>query len=195
MSDIKNLIINLLFFIFIGNTCFSQNSSKKNSFEVKNQWFVSFDYGMQMSGIKSEDFISSNYSPMYRVVVGKWFNSNVGFQIGYQGRYFKTIANNNKHFYNFYFLEGILDVKNILSPNKKSNKFHELLFHGGVGFFQNEYYGNSSTHFVLGIANNFSVSKKIKIKFDIGAIVGWDIYQGNSDILPSLSLGLVYNFQ
>ena len=69
-----------------------------------------------MSGIKSEDFISSNYSPLIRLTGGKWLNDKIAIQVGYQGRYFNTIAeNSDKRFYNFYFVEGILDVKNILT--------------------------------------------------------------------------------
>ena len=62
--------------------------------------------------------LSSNYSPLIRLSIGKWLNRSIGIQVGYQGRYFNTIAeNSDKRFYNFYFVEGILDVKNILTAN------------------------------------------------------------------------------
>jgi hypothetical protein len=192
MINVGKLIIFSLFLITSSSFLFGQSNKENTNFE-KN-WFIGLDLGIQMSGIKSEDFITSNYSPLIRVVGGKWFNPNFGFQAGYQGKYFNAIADNDKHFYNFYFFEGVLDVKNILSFKRKENRLYELLFHAGVGLFQNRYYGNSSVHGVLGAANNFSLSKKIKLKFDIGAIVGWDIYQGDDDILPSLSMGVVYLF-
>lgn len=89
-----------------------------------------------MSGIKSEDFISSNYSSLIKVIGGKWFNSNIGIQVGYQGRSFNAIADNDKHFYDFYFVEGVINAMSILSSKNKDNRFYELLFHAGIGFFK-----------------------------------------------------------
>lgn len=188
----KKCKVFILFILLLGNSflVFSQENTLNNS-RVS---FLSLDIGVQMSGIKSEDFISSNYSPLVRVLGGMWFNPSMGIQAGYQGRYFRAIADNDKHFYDFYFLEGIIDVNTILSSNDKDKRYYVLLFHAGAGLFQNNYYGNSTLHGVLGATNNFIFSKKVKIKFDIGAIVGWDIYQGNEDILPNVSLGVIYLF-
>ncbi len=180
-----NLLLSIL---LVSTLTYSQDNYKKNS------WLVSIDFGVQMSGIKSEDFVSSNYSPVYRISSGKWLNKYIGVQIGYQGRYFNTIENSDKRFYNFYFVEGILDVKNILKISNRKNKAHELIFHGGFGYFQNQYYENSSIYYVLGVSNNFLLTNKINLKIDVGAIIGWDIYQGNQDILPNSSIGLIYEF-
>tara|TARA_Y100000768_G_C23921423_1_gene655132 strand:+ start:765 stop:1322 length:558 start_codon:yes stop_codon:yes gene_type:complete len=184
----KKKIKLLLGILLVSSFAYSQNDNKKNS------WFLSIDYGVQMSGIKSEDFISSNYSPVYRLSSGKWLNKYIGVQVGYQGRYFNTIENSDKRFYNFYYVEGILDIKNILKMSNSKNKVHELIFHGGFGYFQNQYYENSSIHSVLGASNNFFLTNKINLKIDISAILGWDIYQGNQDILPNSSIGLIYRF-
>ena len=184
----KKKIKLLLGILLISTLAYSQNDNKKNS------WFLSIDYGLQMSGIKSEDFISSNYSPVYRLSTGKWLNKYIVVQILYQGRYFNTIENSDKRFYNFYYVEGILDIKNILKMSNSKNKVHELIFHGGFGYFQNQYYKNSSIHSVLGASNNFFLTNKINLKIDISAILGWDIYQGNQDILPNSSIGLIYEF-
>ena len=184
----KTKIKLLLGFLLVSSFAYSQNDNKKNS------WFLSIDYGVQMSGIKSEDFISSNYSPVYRLSSGKWLTKYIGVQFGYQGRYFNTIENSDKRFYNFYYVEGILDIKNILKMSNSKNMVHELIFHGGFGYFQNQYYENSSIHSVLGASNNFFLTNKINLKIDISAILGWDIYQGNQDILPNSSIGLIYRF-
>ena len=184
----KKKIKLLLGILLVSTFAYSQNDNKKNS------WFLSIDYGVQMSGIKSEDFISSNYSPVYRLSSGKWLTKYIGVQVGYQGRYFNTIENSDKRFYNFYYVEGILDIKNILKMSNSKNKVHELIFHGGFGYFQNQYYENSSIHSVLGASNNFFLTNKINLKIDISAILGWDIYQGNQDILPNSSIGLIYRF-
>tara|TARA_B110000003_G_scaffold14445_1_gene14172 strand:- start:1777 stop:2337 length:561 start_codon:yes stop_codon:yes gene_type:complete len=184
----KKKIILLLSILLVSFLNYSQDYYKKNS------WLVSIDFGVQMSGIKSEDFVSSNYSPVYRLSTGKWLNNFIGIQIGYQGRYFNTIENSEKRFYNFYFIEGILDVKNILKTSNSKKKVHELILHGGFGYFQNQYYENSSIYSVLGISNNFLLTNKINLKIDVGAIIGWDIYQGDQDILPNSSIGLIYQF-
>lgn len=185
MIKIKKL---LLIIIFI-SSFFEIKAQDNNS-----NWFGTLDFGVQMSGIKDEDFVSSNYSPLIRLTGGKWLNKKIGIQFGYQGWYFNAIADNDKHFYSFYFTEVVFDSKSIFSIGKVNNRFHDLLFHIGFGYFQNRYYENSKIHGIIGGSNNFLVSKKIKLKFDIGAIIGWDIYQGNDDILPSLSLGIVYQF-
>ncbi|MFK8058542.1 MAG: hypothetical protein AB8B78_00460 [Polaribacter sp.] len=190
MKNVK--AFTLFFFFFI--CAISVSGQNKDSINHKKKWFASIDLGIQMSGIKSEDFISSNYSPLLRIIGGKWLNKKIGIQIGYQGRYFNAIADNDKHFYDFYFSEVVFNAKNILLSENKDDRLYDLLFHVGLGYFQNHYYGNSTVHGVLGASNNFLISDRIKIKFDIGAIVGWDIYQGDDDILPSISFGLVYNF-
>ena len=192
MKNINQLFSLLFFLFFCSSLLFGQ--SIKDNLKSKDNFFIGLNSGIQMSGIKSVDFIKSNYSSLIRLTGGKWLNSNIGIQVGYQGRYFNTIADNEKHFYNFYFFEGILDLKNTFSLNRVNSSFYELLFRGGLGLFQNKYYRNFSTHFVLGISNNFFLNKNIKLKFDIGAIVGWDIYQGDKDILPNLSIGLNYLF-
>ena len=189
MKSIYKIIV---FTTFLINSSFLLSQSK--NLDAENKWFLGGDFGIQMSGIKNEDFVEYNYSQMIRLFGGKWINPKIGMQIGYQGRYFNTIEDNDKHFYNFYFLEGVLNFKNLVSNQKEYERFYDLMFHAGLGLFQNRYYGNSSIHYVLGVANNFSLSKKTKIKLDIGAIVGWDIYQGDDDILPNLSIGLNYFF-
>ena len=50
-------------------------------------------------------------------------------------------------------------------------------------------------HGIIGASNNFLITKGLNFKFDISAIIGWDIYQGDEDILPSISIGLVYVFE
>jgi hypothetical protein len=87
-----------------------------------------------------------------------------------------------------------LDFENILKIYNSKNTVYELIVHGGFGYFQNKYYNNSTIHGVLGTSNNFLLANKIKLKIDIGAIIGWDIYQGDQDILPNLFFGLVCDF-
>jgi hypothetical protein len=46
----------------------------------------------------------------------------------------------------------------------------------------------------MGISNNLRISGSFQASLDVSAIVGWDIYQGNDDILPGISLGIAYLF-
>ena len=62
MTSKKYLLIILVIFL---NKSFAQDSSP--SAESKLTYFVSLNYGYQMSGIKDEDFISSNYSPLFNI--------------------------------------------------------------------------------------------------------------------------------
>lgn len=187
----KNLFIIFILIIGICSSHAQLNEGKTN--QTYRNWFIGLDYGLQMSGIKNEDFISSNYSPVVRVSLGKWVSQNIAIKIGYQGRYFNTIADDIRHYYNFYYTEAVFDVKNILFK-KKEKKIHELLLHIGPGYFDNFEYDRGNIHGIIGASNNFSIMEKFKLSLDISAIIGWDIYQGNDDILPNLSFGLVYEF-
>lgn len=186
-------ILFIVFILAIGadNSYAQLNDAKTN--QTDRNWIFGVDYGFQMSGIKNEDFISSNYSPVYRVSLGKWINQSIAIQIGYQGRYFNAIADDIKHYYNFYYSEAVFDVKNIIFNNKEK-RVHEFFFHVGPGSFYNFDYGKSFIHGIIGGSNVFSIKSDFKLNLDISAIIGWDIYQGDEDILPSISLGGIYLF-
>lgn len=160
----------------------------------KNNYFILLNSGIQMSGMKSEDFIRKNYSPLYRSSLGKWISDCIGAQVGYQGRYFNTIENSDKRKYNFYFIEGVLDIKDALNFAPKDGGLFELFIHAGFGSFQNCYYVNWSTQGILGVSNSFTITEKVNFAISFDAIVGWDLYQGDKDILPNASIGLVYEF-
>lgn len=175
-------------FIVIFLLCFFFTSGQE-----KNQdYFFGLDYGIQMSGIKSEDFISSNYSSLIRINAGKWLNRYIGVKFSYQGRHFYAIADDFCHSYDFYSIEGIVSLKQLFT--KENLVLHDVILRGGIGIFKNYFYNNSSIHLNLGLQNSFSLSKSLAIKLDVGAIIGWDIYQGDQDILPNTSLGILYFF-
>lgn len=44
------------------------------------------------------------------------------------------------------------------------------------------------------LQNSFKVIKNHFLSLYVGAIIGWDIYQGDEDILPGISLGASYEF-
>lgn len=164
-------------------------SNEKEREESKN-WFVSLDYGMQMSGIKNEDFVPSNYSPVYRLSIGREISPNFAVQIGYQGRYFRAISDDLRYNYNFYFAEGMVNMTNLFFGKNIDRKYN-LWFHSGPGFFYHEIYDRSNLHWNFGGSNILFLTEKVKLKFDLSAIIGWDIYQGDMDILPSISTGII----
>tara|TARA_B100000161_G_scaffold62014_1_gene41484 strand:+ start:169 stop:753 length:585 start_codon:yes stop_codon:yes gene_type:complete len=178
--------------IFIPNSSFAQYDETINH-NINNFWSIGLDYGFQMSGIKSEDFISSNYSPLIRFSIDRCLDKNISIRFGYQGRYFNTIADDIKHYYNFYYTEAVFNVKNIFLGLKDKGA-HEVFFHMGPGYFYNFYLSKLTINGLIGGTNAISISSSFKLTLDISAVIGWDIYQGNEDILPSISVGGVYLF-
>jgi len=95
MHPKRYLSISLILLLFIVPNSQGQNKSNQN--EAENSWFVSANYGYQMSGIKNEDFVSSNYTPLFNFTLGKWFSSYLALQIGFKGFYFNYIEDDIKH--------------------------------------------------------------------------------------------------
>jgi len=171
--------------------CQVKNTSDLN--EVDQSYFFSIKYGYQMSGIKSEDFVSSNYSPLFNITVGKWFSPYLAFQIGYKGLYFNSIADNIKHHYNYFYGEAILNLSVVTSPERINHSW-DLLLHAGAGYFYNYMYGRPNTCASIGLQNNYQIMNQLQASLDIATILGWDIYQGDFDILPGISIGVTYLF-
>lgn len=182
----------IVFILVLGkySSCAQSNEIKIN--QTFKSWVFVVGYGVQMSGIKNEDFISSNYSPVFRADIGKRIKPSVAIKIGYQGRYFNSIADDIKHYYNFYYTELVFDVKSILLKNL-SNWAEGILFHLGPGCFYNFDYRKTTINGVIGGSYNFLITRRVNLSFDISAIIGREIYQENPpDILPSLSLGIIH---
>jgi hypothetical protein len=188
-------LIQFLLLVFICNTSFSQNENSVSSKLMKKNWFFSSAYGVQISGIKSEDFIRSNVAPLFQLNIGVWFTPEIALQIGYKGFYFHTISDNDKHHYNYILGEVLLNLNElIVGDNISANKWN-IIFHPGVGYFYNKYYNRPNICANLGIINSIKVTNKFDVFIDVSAIVGWDIYQGDEDILPSINIGFIYTFR
>lgn len=188
----KKILINIfILLILITSISFAENFSTIKK-QDKNNYF-SLNLGVQMSGIKDEDFISSNYSPLFNFTFGKWLTPYLALQIGYKGFYFNTIADDIKHHYNYYYGEAVINFNNFVNPNRV-NKNWNILLHAGPGYFYNHVYGRASIHINIGIQNTFQLSDYFLATVDIASIVGWDIYQGDEDILPGITFGITYFF-
>lgn len=193
MLNFKSFLLVVFFLSFISFPIHSQ-AKKTRELKKNKEWFLELDLGIQMSGIKPEDFVKSNYSPLYRLSAGKWVTERIALKFGYQGRHFNTISHTRKRFYDFYHGEVVFDVKKHLKKENISRQFHELLFHLGGGYFYNFDYNRPNITGIIGVTNNFYFWDSYAIKLDISSVFGWDIYQNNDDILPSISLGVVYLF-
>lgn len=159
--------------------------------ELAIPYFVSLNIGAQMSGIKDEDFISSNYSPLFNIKFGKWISSCFALQVGYKGFYFYSISDEIKHRYDFFYGEVSININELIN-SKRTSKCWGLLFHSGTGYFYNPTYSKSSICANVGIQNNFKLSDHLQLNFDVASIIGWKIYQGDEDILPGIMIGVDY---
>jgi len=192
MPNQYTIVLVLLFFV-IGIDVYAQSEEDSHK-DSELSWFVSSSVGYQMSGIKSEDFIRSNYSPLFKLSAGRWFSDELALQIGYQGFYYRTISDDQKHYYNYFFGEAIFDMHNLFQ-GKDDSRFWSLLVHGGSGYFLN----NSTNQpniiaATIAVNNNFRLTQNFSMNVQVSAIMGWDIYQGNEDILPGLSVGITHIF-
>ena len=169
----------------------SQMQKPSNFDDVNLRWFLSINYGSQMSGIKSEDFVSSNYSPLFNVTFGKWVTNLFALQIGYKGFYFNYIEDDVKHHYNYFYGEVLFNLNNAIYTDR-INKNWSLLLHAGAGYFYNHTYSKPNFCTNIGIQNNYKITDYISANLDISSIIGWDIYQGDEDILPGITVGIVY---
>lgn len=153
--------------------------------------YISLSAGAQMSGIKSEDFVSNNIAPLMAVSIGKWFTPVLTLQLGYRGNYYYTITDDKKHHYNYFFGETVFNLNKLVSPKKQLNRFN-ILFHVGSGYFYNHYYDSPNICAHFGLSGDYKLTDRLNTFINISAIMGWDIYQGDEDILPGILFGLSY---
>ena len=171
----------------------SQTQATSYLNEAELSWFVSVNYGYQMSGIKSEDFVNSNYSPLFNSTLGKWFNHYLALQIGYKGFYFNYIFDDVKHHYNYFYGEAVINLNNAVHPDRINTSWN-LLFHTGAGYFYNHVYDRANIYANIGVQNTYQLTNKFQAALDISSIIGWDIYQGDEDILSGITVGVTYIF-
>ncbi|MHC1776968.1 MAG: hypothetical protein AB9834_16315 [Lentimicrobium sp.] len=156
-------------------------------------WFLTSGIGVQMSGIKDEDFVSHNIAPLVNIMAGKWFSHELALQVGYKGPYYNAIADDKKHHYYFIYAEALMNMNSFCKNYQPSNLWR-LYLHAGAGYYYNYDYNRPDVCANLGLTNGFRISNCLQANLDVSAIVGWDIYQGDEDILPGISVGLTYFF-
>ena len=187
------LLLAIFIVLFLTGQSLAQKTERTSGNSCWGPWQVSLRFGTQMSGIKDEDFIASNYAPLLNVTVGKWFSQSLALQIGYKGWYFHTIADEEKHPYGYYYGEAVMNV-NSLFRNYNDSGLRSLYLHAGTGYFYNGTYDQPNFCTDMGVTNNLRISEKFRASLDVSAIVGYDIYQGDEDILPGVTLGIAWLF-
>jgi len=134
----------------------------------------------------------SNISSTYNLSFGKWINNKIGYMIGYKGDYFKYIHDESRHYYNFFYSDVLLNSSIFFSKN--DNKKIPII-HFGFGYFDNKLNKNNITCGNVGLINEFILNSKINAIIDVSAIIGYNIYQNNEDILPSINFGIIYKYR
>lgn len=185
----NNLLLkSTLLLYFFSNIQYGQSHAVSNDIV----WFISTGYGAQISGIKSEDFISSNVSPVTSLNIGRWFSKEIALSIGYRGVYFRTIADKEKHYYNYFNGRVFLNLNEIFKIKQIFINKLDFRLIAGTGYFNNNYYQRPNICSEVGIHLNYSISEKISLYSETSAVIGWDIYQGDEDILPGILFGINY---
>ena len=180
-----------IFFLSLFIICSADTTSDIYMIDYNQKWQVSTSLGTQMSGIKSEDFVSSNYSPLYNISAGYWFTPSLSILLGYKGFYFNLISDNEKHYYGYYYGEVVFNI-NKLIINKCDFSQWYFNIHAGSGYFYNYDYKRPNICANLSVSYNYRLSERFIANAIVSSIMGWDIYQGNEDILSGLSLGVSY---
>jgi hypothetical protein len=183
----------LLSMLYFSSDCISQKLGNAEMNSAWGDWQITLRVGAQMSGIKNEDFVAANFSPLLNISFGKWFSPVLALQIGYKGWYFNTIADEKKHNYGYYYGEAVLNANRLSRHYRESCKW-SLYLHCGSGYFYNYDYNRPNICADMGITNNYRLTDHLQACLDVSAIAGWDIYQGDADILPGLSVGIAYLF-
>ena len=180
----------ILSIVIVNSFCFTKNQDIS---AWKINWFISSASGIQISGIKSEDFVKSNIAPSITIGLGNWVTPKIGLHVGYKGPYFYYIGTEDRHYYNFIFGEVLVSMEELINFNNRRNK-QKFILHLGGGFFYNNYYKRPNMAGNVGIINNIRLNRNYSLIIDVSGIIAWDIYQGNEDILPSCVIGVFYNY-
>lgn len=187
----KNILL-LLFTLFV-KILAAQTGSEGEEIRSARSWFISPAIGVQMSGIKDEDFVAHNRAPLVNIMAGKWFSPELALQIGYKGPFYNAIADDKKHHYYFFYGEALMNVNSFFKGYSNADTWR-LLLHAGAGYYYNHDYKQPNICANLGVTNGFRLTEYFQVNVDAAAIIGWDIYQGDEDILPGLSVGIMYLF-
>ncbi len=186
---IHKITLTLCFLSIIINS-YGQNDNLSVSHR-KGNFFVDFYAGTQVSGIRKEDYVASNFAPYVQLSLGKWIVPYMAISINYQGPNFHFIGDSYIHKYLYIDGQVILDINSLFKTQYKALNIQAM---AGGGLFYNCLYNRPNVCGTVGLLNKFKLTNTISIKLKLAAIMGWDIYQGDEDIITNLSIGLSIAF-
>ena len=195
----KRFLIFAQLLMLIGFNAFAQERI------VSKPWFISAGIGEQHSGIRSEDYVKDNFSPIFVIEGGKFISSCFALELGIKGCWYNFISDNDRHYYASLYGNLIFDIQNAIAY-KEDRIWNTQVYLGG-GLMYNAYHGLVSPLGLLeypdgrlqpiinvGMSNLFRVSPRVQLGFDVGGICGWALYQDSCDMIPSAFLRTVYSF-
>ena len=169
-------------------------------------WFVSINIGEQHSGIRKEDYVVSNFSPLIAIEGGKYFMPGIAFRMGLKGVYYNFISDSDKHYYGYVYGDLVIDIHSLIKfrPDRIWNT--QVYIGGGAVYnrypYLNAYVGKLDypngrllSACELGLTNLFRVSSWLRLGVDVCGIAGWGLYQDSVDMMPSASIEAVYLFK
>ena len=125
--------------------------------------------------------------------MGKNLSDLVAVHIGYKGYYFSYIEDSLKHYYTYLFAGLNVNMIKLFFRVPSIGNW-SVGVTSGIGYLKNNLPDKHSICANMGLVNSFALSKSFTVTAEISSIIGWDIYQGNWDILPGISLGVAYFF-
>jgi ompA family protein len=159
-----------------------------------NAWYSSEEHGLNLNRSPFKKFRSN---PGISVAIGKWFTPGIGLRTKLQGIWGKTVTDaNNYGNHNSYWIlnEHVLfNVSNMLCGYNPNRVWNFIPFIGG-GIGRTMTHNLYATDLSAGILNEFRVSKKVAINFELGwnrlesdidgiektnAHRGWDSHDNN----------------
>ncbi|WP_314740406.1 OmpA family protein [Hoylesella pleuritidis] len=159
-----------------------------------NAWYSSEEHGLNLNRNPFKKFRSN---PGVSVALGKWFTPGIGLRTKLQGIWGKTVTDaNNYGNHNSYWVlnEHVLfNVSNMLCGYNPNRVWNFIPFIGG-GIGRTMTHNLYATDLSAGILNEFRVSKKVAINFELGwnrlesdidgiektnAHRGWDSHDNN----------------
>lgn len=169
-------------------------------------WFLTANIGEQHSGIRKENYVVSNFSPLIAVEGGKFFTSFFALRLVAKGVYYNFISDEDKHFYGFLYGDVVIDLQNIFAYREDRIWNTQLFIGGGVMYNRYPYVssqlgmleyenGRIMPAIDIGISNIFRISRQVQLGIDIAGICGWGLYQNDEDMIPSASLKVVHSFR
>jgi hypothetical protein len=183
-KNIANLV--LLFISAFTISTSAQNTNNNSTHKKENLYFDAF-IGTQVSGIRSEDYVTSNFAPYFQVSVGKILSDKFSVNINFQGPYFNFIGDDYKHNYQFLGSDLLLDLFKAFNKSYCGN--WNLYLFAGPGLLFNNYINKTNFCISGGLITEYRY-KTIGFKFKVSAIAGFKIYQHDRDALTNTSIGI-----